>query len=112
MELFAAVGIAEIRIASTSVTASQILNEEDVTDVVFSGVDVFNDKTTMNFSFNELPLANPSFKYDGTKKTQGRNLQNLIQRLPALVSPTIQGPTSTVISGRSKSNRDRTDIEY
>jgi hypothetical protein len=23
----------------------------------------------MNFSFNGLPLANPSFKYDGTKKT-------------------------------------------
>jgi hypothetical protein len=50
-------------------TASQILNEEDVTDVIFSGVDVFSDKTTMNFSFNGLPLANPSFKYDGTKMT-------------------------------------------
>jgi len=54
---------------TATVSASQVLNEEDVTDITFSGVDVFNDKTTMNFSFNGLPIANPSFKYDGSKKT-------------------------------------------
>ncbi len=37
---------------TATVSASQVLNEEDVTDITFSGVDVFNDKTTMNFSFN------------------------------------------------------------
>jgi hypothetical protein len=53
----------------SSVTASAVLNEQDVTDIDFNNVDVYNDKTTMNFSFNGVPLPNPSFKYDGAKKT-------------------------------------------
>jgi hypothetical protein len=51
------------------VTTTQVLNEGDITTVAFSGVDVYNDTTTMGFSFNNILLVNPSFSYDGAKKT-------------------------------------------
>jgi hypothetical protein len=52
-------------------SATPLLNEGDVTDITFSGVDIWNDPTTISFSFNGMPLVTPSplFSYDAAKKT-------------------------------------------
>jgi Chitobiase/beta-hexosaminidase C-terminal domain len=55
--------------SAPGVTASEILNTGDSTQITFSGVNVLNDKTKMTFSFDNALISNPIFSYDATKKT-------------------------------------------
>jgi hypothetical protein len=56
---------------TATTSAPQLLNQGDVTTVTFSNVDVWNDPSTMNFSFNDTPLTNPAplFSYNATTKS-------------------------------------------
>ena len=56
---------------TTTASTPQLLNQGDVTTVTFSNIDVWNDPSTMTFSFNDAPLTNPAplFSYNATTKS-------------------------------------------